>query len=110
MALRWFSGSSPQQSRTGTRGGAPHSPGFNGDIAFSSDRVAPEADTGGCPEMGEDVDVQNASIHRWGDIDCSEVVDPVDALKLLRYDAGLDVARPPDCPDPGEAVAISPAS
>jgi hypothetical protein len=50
---------------------------------------------------------QSASLHPWGDLDCSGIADPIDALKLLRFDAGLDVARPKDCPDPGETVNIT---
>jgi hypothetical protein len=64
-------------------------------------------DTGDCPDIGAEVDVQDASQHPWGDLDCSGAVDSVDALKTLRHDAGLDVSRPGGCPDPGESVTIS---
>ena len=43
--------------------------------------------------MGEDVDVVSASVHPGGDVDCNGGVDPVDGLKLLRYDAGLEVQQ-----------------
>ncbi|HUF54339.1 MAG TPA: hypothetical protein VMR52_11285 [Dehalococcoidia bacterium] len=42
----------------------------------------------------------------WGDVDCSGGVDPVDALKLLRHDAGLSVAQGPDCPPIGDPVDV----
>jgi parallel beta-helix repeat protein len=38
----------------------------------------------------------------WGDVDCSDGVDPVDSLKLLRFDAGLSVAQGMNCPPVGE--------
>ena len=57
--------------------------------------------------MGADVDIQGDGSYPWGDLDCSGVADPVDGLKVLRFDAGLDVARPAECPDPGETVTIS---
>jgi hypothetical protein len=36
----------------------------------------------------------------------SGVPDPVDGLKVLCFDAGLDVVRPPDCPALGEIVTV----
>ena len=63
--------------------------------------------TGDCPDMGQVVDVQNASPHPWGDVDCGGEVTPVDSLKLLRYDAGLGVAQAVDCPIIGSDVTIS---
>jgi hypothetical protein len=68
------------------------------------------AETNECPGMGEEVDVQGASTHVWGDLDCSGEADPVDGLKVLRFDAGLDVQRPAGCPDPGETVTVSAAN
>jgi hypothetical protein len=65
------------------------------------------AETNECPEMGEVVDVQEASLHEWGDIDCSEEIDAVDALKILRYDAALSVNQPEDCPDINHEVTIT---
>jgi hypothetical protein len=38
----------------------------------------------------------------WGDDDCSELVDAIDALKTLRYDASLSVSQPEGCPEFGE--------
>jgi Tol biopolymer transport system component len=40
----------------------------------------------------------------WGDADCSGAVDPVDALKTLRHDAGLSVEAALGCPVLGSAV------
>jgi hypothetical protein len=65
------------------------------------------ADTGDCPAMGEEVDVEGASAHPWGDIDCNGAVDAVDALKVLRYDAGLGVVPAEGCPTMGEEVQVS---
>ena len=56
--------------------------------------------------MGVAVDVEGAGTYGWGDLDCSAAADPVDGLKILRFDAGLDVARPVECPDPGQTVVI----
>jgi hypothetical protein len=39
-----------------------------------------------------------------GDVDCDDDVDPVDSLKVLRHDAGLDVQQEPGCPQMGGAV------
>lgn len=45
-----------------------------------------------------------------GDIDCSEAVDSVDALKVLRFSAGLSIAQTEPCPDPPSVVAAFPFS
>jgi hypothetical protein len=37
----------------------------------------------------------------WGDVDCSGAVNSVDALKLLRHNAGLPYSKPLECPTPG---------
>jgi hypothetical protein len=63
--------------------------------------------TGDCPDMGQVVEVANASPHPWGDVDCSGAVNPVDSLKKLRYDAGLPVVQPDGCPAVGAAVLVS---
>ncbi len=63
--------------------------------------------TGDCPNMGQDIEILNASPHIWGDIDCTGAMTPVDALKILRYDAGLSVSREEGCPDIGSVVTIS---
>ena len=65
-------------------------------------------DTGECPNMGQVVEVANASPHPWGDVDCSGGVDPVDSLKLLRFDAGLEVAQEGGCPELGAEVLVVP--
>lgn len=41
-----------------------------------------------------------------GDVDCDGAVGPIDALKDLRYDAGLSVAQNEGCPDVGTVAAI----
>ncbi len=65
------------------------------------------ADTGDCPEIGQVIDVQNASPHPWGDVDCGGAVNSIDSLKLLRFDAGLSVARAPDCPEINRGVLFT---
>jgi hypothetical protein len=62
--------------------------------------------TGDCPGVGTEVDVLNASLHLWGDVDCSSAVNPVDSLKLLRFDAGLSVSQEEGCPLIGGDVQI----
>jgi hypothetical protein len=62
--------------------------------------------TGDCPAIGEEVDVLNASLHFWGDVDCSDAVNPVDSLKVLRFDAGLSVAQEEGCPAMGDVVVL----
>ncbi len=47
----------------------------------------------------------------WADVDCSNAVNPVDSLKLLRFDAGLSVSYADSCPliggdIPGFALAF----
>jgi hypothetical protein len=66
-----------------------------------------DTNTGDCPDMGQIVDVQNASPHPWGDVDCGGDVSPVDSLKLLRFDGGLPVDQEVGCPPMGEEVLIS---
>jgi hypothetical protein len=36
------------------------------------------------------------------DIDCNGDVNPIDVVKILRYDAGLPVQQEPGCPPIGE--------
>ena len=64
------------------------------------------ANTGDCPDLGQVVDVQNASPHPWGDVDCGGDVTPVDSLKLLRFDAGLSVSQEANCPEIGASVTV----
>lgn len=61
-----------------------------------------------CPVLGVSVGVTVASVpqYLWGDADCSDAVDPVDALKVLRFDAGLSVSQAGGCPDIGSPVLI----
>ncbi|HSP54791.1 MAG TPA: hypothetical protein VLS25_04305 [Dehalococcoidia bacterium] len=42
---------------------------------------------------------------RQGDVDCDGTVTAVDALKELRFVAGLSVSQQPDCPHIGDPVA-----
>ena len=42
----------------------------------------------------------------WGDLDCTNGVNPIDSLKALRTDAGLGSIRPAGCPVIGEEVQI----
>jgi hypothetical protein len=65
-------------------------------------------DTGDCPDMGQGIDVLNASPHIWGDVDCNDGMTPVDSLKVLRHDAGLSASQEQPCPAMGQQVQISP--
>ena len=67
-----------------------------------------ETDTGVCPEMGDEVDVQNASTHVWGDVDCSDEIEAFDALELFRFATGLETDHSGSCPDVGDAQLIAP--
>jgi hypothetical protein len=67
-----------------------------------------ETDTGDCFEMGEAVDVANASVHDWGDVDCSGVIDALDALEVFAYAAGIEESQPGSCPDIGEERVVEP--
>ncbi len=62
----------------------------------------------GCPKIGTApalASIQTAgAVWVWGDVDCSGEVNPVDALKLLRKDAGLNVSQPAGCPEIGSTV------
>jgi uncharacterized delta-60 repeat protein len=60
-----------------------------------------------CPEIGEVVDIEEASPHPWGDVDCSGGVSATDALALLRSQAGLPVQQEDSCPDIGEEILVS---
>ncbi len=42
----------------------------------------------------------------WGDLDCTNGVNPVDALKVLRADAGLGNTQPAGCPVIGGEVQV----
>lgn len=44
----------------------------------------------------------------WGDLDCSNLINPIDSLKLLRGDAGFDINYlTEDCPQYGAAIPAS---
>ena len=62
---------------------------------------------GGCPQVGQTVEVGSASPHMWGDLDCSGTLDSLDPLRLLWGLAGLATDPIADCPDVGDAVTIS---
>jgi len=70
------------------------------------DDAALLVDTKGCPELQTIVDVLNASLHPWGDVDCGGEMTPVDSLKILRFDAGLDVGQEDGCPLIGSDVQV----
>jgi CSLREA domain-containing protein len=42
----------------------------------------------------------------WGDLDCTNGVNPIDSLKVLRADAGLGNVQPAGCPVTGEEVLV----
>ncbi len=42
----------------------------------------------------------------WGDVDCGGGINPVDALKVLRSDAGLSVNKAPGCPEIGSGLPV----
>ena len=64
-------------------------------------------DTGNCPDMGANIDVQDASPHIWGDVDCKDGMNPVDSLKILRFDAGLSASAADGCPEMASTVTIT---
>jgi hypothetical protein len=65
---------------------------------------------GDCPPLAKPVQVLEVSAaglvdpQPWGDVDCDEEINPVDALKILRYDAALNYTQEPDCPPIGAEV------
>ena len=63
-------------------------------------------DTGVCPNMGQAIEILNASPHIWGDVDCTGDMSPVDSLKVLRFDAGLSASQEEGCPGMGTSVTI----
>jgi Tol biopolymer transport system component len=72
----------------------------NLDIALPSDITDKYA-------LGRDPDWANTGGTPHGDIDCGGTADPIDALKLLRFDAGLPVDPGPNCVAIGEEVDLS---
>ncbi len=77
--------------------------------------------TGDCPAFGASVHVE-VTVGRvpaagpqggdtnlmWGDIDCTLAINPIDSLKLLRFDAGLPVSQEAGCSLLGANVAVVP--
>ncbi len=45
----------------------------------------------------------NGTLRLWGDVNCDSP-NPVDAVLILRHDAGLPVRVPAGCPSLGEPV------
>ncbi len=78
--------------------------------------------TGDCPAFGTDQQIVNgpasassagplgAPTYLWGDVDCSGAINPIDSLKLLRFDAGLSVSQEAGCPLIGADVSIIPGA
>ena len=62
--------------------------------------------TGECPDMGQTIEVLNASPHIWGDVDCKDGMTPGDSLKILRFDAGLSASQEQPCPAMGSEVLV----
>jgi hypothetical protein len=62
-----------------------------------------------CWEIGSTVDVQPVGVveRPWGDVDCDEDVDSVDALSILRNVAALQVSQQQPCPQIGENILVS---
>jgi hypothetical protein len=64
--------------------------------------VVPRTDGFGYPAVTD-------SVHRydWGDLDCQGGAGPVDALKVLRTDAGLSANPVPGCRNMGKKVLVN---
>ena len=80
-------------------------------LALRFDAGLSTSQSPGCPPIGAVTQVTGARVAGgselvWGDVDCSGEVNPVDALKLLRYDAGLTVNQPAGCPQIGSSVLV----
>ena len=62
----------------------------------------------GCPGLGSTVDVVPAGFGQlpWGDVDCDQDIDAVDALGILRSIAAFPVTQQPNCPEIGSEVVI----
>jgi hypothetical protein len=75
-----------------------------------------EVQLNGCPPMDQEIEVLSVTPaglgegggdpQNWGNVDCDGQISPVDSLKILRYDAGLDVAQEQGCPPIGDGVQI----
>jgi len=69
------------------------------------DPAGPETDP--AVTNGEICIVEDAGVDRvWGDIDCNGSANPVDSLKILRHDAGLDVDQAVGCPEIASNVTV----
>ncbi|MCH8813930.1 MAG: calcium-binding protein [Chloroflexi bacterium] len=62
-----------------------------------------------CFPLGETVGVSLAGVtnYPWGDIDCDQDVDAVDALGILRSIAAFPVSQKEGCPEIGSEVLVS---
>jgi hypothetical protein len=68
-------------------------------------------DTDPAVTNGEICIVESAGEDRiWGDVDCNGTANPVDSLKLLRFDAGLSVDQAAGCPAVNAAVTVDGAA
>ncbi|MCH7484665.1 MAG: hypothetical protein IIA90_05895, partial [Chloroflexi bacterium] len=68
--------------------------------------VAQEAN---CPAPSADLNViwdSQSTDEKWADADCSGELNPIDSLKVLRFDAGLFYIQQEPCPDIGAEVLI----
>ncbi|MEX0682182.1 MAG: hypothetical protein WD904_01345 [Dehalococcoidia bacterium] len=63
-----------------------------------------DANTQGCPGIGAELHI--ATVFIWGDVDCNGQVNPVDSLKILRFDAAMGVQQEPGCPAMGAAIVF----
>ncbi|MEX0682313.1 MAG: hypothetical protein WD904_00325 [Dehalococcoidia bacterium] len=72
--------------------------------------------TGDCPPMNHDITIVEvlpaglggeSPAGKWGDVDCDAETNPIDSLKILRYDAGLDSGQDEPCPPIGAELRIS---
>jgi len=56
---------------------------------------------GGSPNAAKDWDFHTYVANPMGDVDCNGVVNSADALRILRYSAGLSVNQSEPCTDVG---------
>jgi hypothetical protein len=66
-----------------------------------------DIDVNGPCGLGGELQVAVEAVRLFGDVDCDGAVTTVDALKELRFDAGLSVAQEPGCPAMGVALPAS---
>lgn len=67
--------------------------------------VSPEGSPAGsaCPQLGDPITLASYGEQTWGDEDCDDDIDEIDALTLLLWYADLDEGNN-DCPDLGDSV------